>query len=340
MSLGADQSAAWDAARALNKRHLELRDDQPVPGTVAWLFRQFEASDRFGKLANGTQRDYRWLAKLLEAHPVGNTTLGRLPAMAIKPRHADGIFAELFQSNGHHAAHYACRYARRVWKWAARREHVGPVNPWSGMELPSLPARRARWTPEQVIAVVAAAKEANRPSLGLATLLAYWLGHRQGDILSLTWEDIEAGHKVTSKTGATLPLAVSVYPELAVALESARQDGGPVVRKESTGRAYQRHTFGHEWRELATKAGIPEALQFRDLRATAATEMADGGADVIEMSSHTGHRDVKMARRYARPTAAQAEGAAKKRLAAQNRARETALSTGKLPKVRDLEDVE
>ncbi|MFT8245387.1 tyrosine-type recombinase/integrase [Roseomonas sp. BN140053] len=101
---------------------------------------------------------------------------------------------------------------------------------------------------------------------------------------------------------------------------------------EGTGLPYNRYTVNHDWREAATKAGIPKSLQFRDLRATAATELADGGADLIEMSTHTGHRDAKMARRYARPTAAQMESGAKKRLAGrQKAARETGGEAGKPP---------
>ncbi len=46
-----------------------------------------------------------------------------------------------------------------------------------------------------------------------------------------------------------------------------------------------------------------------------ATELKDAGADILDMSTHTGHKTVTMARRYARPTTAQFERAAAKRLA-------------------------
>ena len=59
--------------------------------------------------------------------------------------------------------------------------------------------------------------------------------------------------------------------------------------------------------------GSPDNLQFRDLHATAMTELADAGAGV---STHITHKTVQMARRYARPTAAQFDRAASKRLAA------------------------
>lgn len=45
-----------------------------------------------------------------------------------------------------------------------------------------------------------------------------------------------------------------------------------------------------------------------------------GSADLIDMSTHTTHKTVQMARRYARPTAEQFQRAAAKRLAGQNKA--------------------
>jgi integrase len=321
-ALGADQVAAWAYARKLNKELAGLDPDAAPPGTVTWLFEQFFAGERFKSLAAGTQRDYRWIARTLGTVPVGNQTLGRLQARAIRPRHADSIYAALLKEKGHSAAHYACRVARRVWKWAGRRELVEQnANPWSDMELKSIPQRHQRWTAEQVRAVVAKSAEEKAGSIGLAVLLAYWFGHRQADVLGLTWAALDAEDRETAKTGARVPMVVSAYPELAevVQIERLRQEAGSksdhIVVCEATGRRWNRYNFTHEFRRIATLAGIPTDLQFRDLRATAATELADGGASVIEMSTHSGHKTVQMARRYARPTSEQFESAAAKRLA-------------------------
>jgi len=95
-----------------------------------------------------------------------------------------------------------------------------------------------------------------------------------------------------------------------------------VVVCEMTGVAWQVDTFRHEFRRIAKLAGIADTLQFRDLRATAVTEIADGGATVIEMGAHTGHLTESMARRYARRTQTQFNSAAKKRLAAREQGRD------------------
>ena len=333
--LGADQTKAWAYARMLNRDHLGLGPDVPTVGSIAWLLDAFlgtpyfDQKDVTGSLASATQRDYRWLAnKVLRPLAVGRSTLGQMPAAGVKPRHADGIYEELLNSKGAATAHYACRFARRVWKWAARKEMVGPLNPWAGMELKGLPARTAVWTREQVAAVVAKADEKGRPSLGLATLIGYWFGHREEDILALTWQALAEFEVDTQKTKVALPVSAAAYPALQAALEftraAQRQKAAAsepealppshVVIHERTGRRYTTYTFNHRWREVATAAGIGPELQFRDLRATALTELSDSGADIISMSTHSGHKTAQMARRYARPTSDQFERAAKGRV--------------------------
>jgi len=328
-ALGADQAAAWAFARTLNRDHLQLGPDQPAVGTVAWVFEAFLASERFTGLGASTQKDYRWLArKVLRPLTVSNRPLGELKALAIRARHADSIYAKLKTDNGHATAHYACRFARRVWKWAARREMVDE-NPWTAMELAGIPQRTALWTPEQVADVVAMAREQGRPSIALATLLGYWFGHRQADVLNLTWTALDGALVATRKTGAALPVSTGAYPALQDALALARraaQDKAAatdppsvppahVVIHERTGRRYSPDTFRHDWRDMATLAGLPAHIQFRDLRATAMTELSDSGADIISMSTHSGHKTPQMARRYARPTAEQFERAAEGRVA-------------------------
>ena len=141
-------------------------------------------------------------------------------------------------------------------------------------------------------------------------LLASWLSHRQPDVLNLTWTALEAGIVETRNTGRVLPVDVAAYPELAAPLAGARRSSTHVVVREAVRegqelqlpRPCQRHAFGYEQRGIATAAGIAAELQFRDLRATALTELADSGADIIPMSTHSGHQTLQIPRRYARPT--------------------------------------
>jgi hypothetical protein len=316
-ALGTDQEAAWAAARKLTAEMLAAPPGTSPAGTVAWVFEQFFGSKTFLTLASSTRLDYQWLAKRLNRAPIGARTLGQINARSIRPRHADLIYASIFAESGHATAHYCARFARRVWKWAGRAEHVDMLNPWSGMSMKGLPERDQVWTAGQVEAVIAAATELGYHSIAIAVRLAYSFAHRKGDILSLTWAMLDASTRRTSKTGARLPMDVESYPELAAALaaERARQvrlgSTKPyVVLCELNNGKWQAEVFSHHFRRVADAAGVPAALQFRDLRATALTEMKDGGADVIDMATHSGHRTLAMARRYAKPSVEQFKRAA------------------------------
>ncbi len=328
--LGADQGPAWAYARKLNKDRADLDPGAAVPGSVEWVFHQFFEGEKFAALAASTQADYRWLAKRLGAIPMGPTTVGRLSARAIKPRHADKLYLDLKKEAGHTTAHYACRFARRVWKWAARREMVdGAVNPWAEMELAGVAKRHQRWTEDQVRQVMAAAAKSGNPSIGLAVHIAYSFTHRQGDVLALTWAALDAQAVTTSKTGALSPVVAAAYPELLADLIAERErqatagllaEGDdltvkPVVVCEGTGRAWRPDYFRHVFRAIANQAGLPPELQFRDLRATGLTEMADAGASIMDMSTHSTHSTMEMARRYSRKTPEQFERAAAVRIA-------------------------
>lgn len=316
VALGADQGIAWQVARQLNQQL--AGEGRAGQGTVRWLLDQFEASPTFERKAESTRKDYRWLGRLLSAHEIGGVQLGGLPARAIRARHADKIHAELKTKHGAATAHYACRYSRRVWNWARRQEHVED-NPWAAMELAGLPARKQRWTRPQVDAFLAKAAEKGWPSQALAAHLAWRTTLREQDILGLTWTQIDKRLVDTRKTGAEVPIVASAYPDLAKRLKATPRAAVQVVVCEATKLAWKEDHFRHIFREIADAAGIPKDLQFRDLRSTGLTELADAGADAIAHSTHAGHLTAEMRRRYVRRTPEQFEAAAKLRLNAERK---------------------
>lgn len=318
VALGADQATAWTVARGLNRQL--AGDGKAAPGTVRWLFDLWEASDKFASRADSTRKDYKWLARLLAGHQAGGVALGTLPARALRARHADKIHADLASKHGAATAHYACRFARRVWNWGRRQEAVGD-NPWSGMELPGLAARKQRWTRDQVETFMEQATKAGWPSQALAAHLAWRTTLREQDIIALTWTQVDQRLVDTRKTGAEIPLVVAAYPDLAKRLRATARTAVQVVVCETTGRPWTADYFRHVFRDIADAAGLPRELQFRDLRATGLTELADAGADDIGHGSHAGHVTASMRRRYVRRTPEQFEAAAKLRLKAERRKR-------------------
>ena len=98
---------------------------------------------------------------------------------------------------------------------------------------------------------------------------------------------------VQAKTGREIscPLA----PETVAMIEALRAKAGvvplataPIIRGLH-GRRYLKDNFTHRFRDICRAAGLPDHLQFRDLRRTAETEVMEGGATVSEAAAMTGH---------------------------------------------------
>jgi hypothetical protein len=319
MRLPDDDAVAFAEAERLNR--LLVPPETVKAGTISALIDAYLGSTAYEELGTETRSDYRRHLAKLRIADVNGRKLGDFSPEALRPAHADALYEIWRRRHGDTVGGYVCRVARRLWHWGHRRGLTPSVNPWAKMELKTPPPRRQRWAPAQVEALVTTADSFHRRSVALAVLLAYWLGHRRGAVLSLTWEEIAAGHKETRKTGAIVPLDPWIYPDLAVRLEEipAERRTGPIVLNEATGRPWRMDTFSKLVRELMRAAGLPKDIQFRDLRATAMTELNDAGASIMETRAHSGHQTLQMAARYNRPTVTQFQLAAAKRLKARNK---------------------
>lgn len=319
VSLGADQAKAWAMARELNRSLLT----GPGIGSIQWLYEQYKTHRFYLKNRPSTRADYDYRFGQFCRLEAGPRLLGEHQAAALTALHVDGpdgIYERLIRKHGPATAAYICRIARRVWNVGIRFHHVS-VNPWAGMGISGSKARDQKWEPEEVAAVCAKARDLGKPSIEVATALAYWFGWRPYDVLDLTWAEVEARKRDTSKTGVAVPVLPDAYPDLAAVLARAPRFEGVehVVVSERLRRRWSRSGFAHAFREVADAAGIRKELQFRDLRTTAQTELDEGGVDGVLASTHTAHKTVQMRRRYSRRTEEAMREAARRRLEALER---------------------
>ena len=134
-------------------------------------------------------------------------------------------------------------------------------------------------------------------------VLGYHMGWRFGRLVSLTWEQVDfeagvirppAGQQENKRVGA-VPIYGDMQAVLAEALRSAERTGaGTVVHRPSGRRVVN---IRKAWRR-ATKAAGCEGLRFHDLRACAASTMADAGIPIHEVMRMLGHKTLSMAMRY------------------------------------------
>jgi len=149
--------------------------------------------------------------------------------------------------------------------------------------------------------VIAQASEAGRHCMATAVQIAYDTSLREGDILSGPWSSFQPsidGNGMSlvldqAKTGR--PISCPLSPETVAMIESLRTNSGviplataPIIRGPH-GRPYKKDNFPHRFRDICRAAGIPDDLQFRDIRRTVVTEVAEGEGTSSEMAATTGH---------------------------------------------------
>lgn len=153
--------------------------------------------------------------------------------------------------------------------------------------------------------LLAACQAARNPWLLPIVQLALETAMRQGELIRLHWEHIDltrrTAHLPDTKNGEaqTVPLSTTAIQVLRGLLRSLRGEVFPSITTEAIKRAYIR----------AVRRASIDDLRFHDLRHEATTRLFEKGLNIMEVASITGHKDLRMLRRY---THLKAEELAKK----------------------------
>lgn len=142
------------------------------------------------------------------------------------------------------------------------------------------------------------------PPLDSVVVVALNTGMRRGEILSLAWDQVDFSRRLInitqSKNGRSrsIPMNVRVVEELG----RLRASGGSqeyVFRSERS----EKHLgwLKRKWERAVLEAEIVN-FRFHDLRHTAATRFADGGADAFTIAAILGHATIQMSARYVHAT--------------------------------------
>ncbi len=151
---------------------------------------------------------------------------------------------------------------------------------------------------DERLALVAACRNSELDKLYLLVLMAIMTGARKGELLRIRWEKIDFTKRRVdlgqTKNGddRILTLPVPVIEELVrhrksagLVFESPVKPGAPFDPKKP-------------WQVALDQAGILE-FRFHDLRHTAASYLAMGGASLLEVAEVLGHRSLQTTKRYA-----------------------------------------
>ena len=166
-------------------------------------------------------------------------------------------------------------------------------------KLREAPARERYLTDEEekrLFAILVGRRAHIRPIV----VVALHTGMRQGEILGLTWENVDFEQKTIfvahTKTGRPrkLPMSEPVEAEL----RSLKQDAALHEHVFSYARTgLKLTTFRHAWEGACTAARI-YGLRFHDLRHTFATRLRARGVHEMDIMSLLGHTTLQMTSRY------------------------------------------
>ncbi len=150
-----------------------------------------------------------------------------------------------------------------------------------------------------------ACQKARNPSLLPIVRLALETAMRRGEMIQLRWEHIDLNRRIAhlpdTKNGdsRTVPLSPTAVRVLRSLPRSLHDKVFPGLTTEAIQRSFVR----------ATRRAKLKDLRFHDLRHEATTRLFEKGLNIMEVASITGHKDLRMLRRY---THLNAEDLAKK----------------------------
>ena len=165
----------------------------------------------------------------------------------------------------------------------------------SQVRKPSLPSGRdRRLVDDEEMRVINSARKSKSKEIGSIIIIALETAARRGEIAAMTWEHLNltrrTWHIPKTKNGSprTVPLSSRALETLQGL--PRRIDGRvwALQRADGITQAFER---------ICQQAGII-GLNFHDLRHEATSRFFEKGLNIMEVASITGHKDLKMLKRY------------------------------------------
>ena len=246
------------------------------------------------KVPKSIRRDAQFLKHLLpvfEGIYLSQITSAKITAYKLRRRN-EGVAAKTINHELGFCKH-AFNLAIREWEWVKD-------NPFTKVSMEKLPQPRVRYlTREEFDRLYQACSDRLKPIV----LIAVNTGMRQGNILSLTWKDIDLSRGEVNlehtKNGERLVVPMNeTVKNLLSELKKVRHINSDYVFHDEGGNRLSATTVQHSFQRTCRKAGIQD-FRFHDLRHTFASWMIQKGVSLYEVQRLLGHKTGEMTRRYA-----------------------------------------
>ena len=325
-ALGKDFDAAAGYVKTQAEEWEEIREQlAEAPfiekrGDFHWLINQFQADPTwYGSRAPRTQVEMDYAFDIIASF------FGPHWVQSVERRHARAFYNGLRGDGSAHRAKKVLKWFRRLMRYAMEIG-VRENNPADEMSIESVPPRTQKYSPEEVDKLIRSAVEGGRaksgneiparPSVAVATKIAYDTSLPRQDILALKWDQWDGqGWSVTQikSRGEHKELYLPMSPEGMEMVKGLDRTSIFVIVNEATGRPYDENVFSRIFRKFRERAGI-EGRTFHDLRRTALSEFGERGGTNVEISGYSGHKPSSpMLGIYVKPDKSVSLAAAQKR---------------------------
>ena len=221
------------------------------------------------------------------------------------------------------ALSHAFTLAVNEWEWL-------DDSPMRKVKKPTLPRGRVRFLSDDSTGpdgktvdgersrLLRACEQSINPYLYTVVVLALSTGMRQGEIMGLTWDDVDLHqgratlHETKNGERRVVPLsgkALALLKEHATVrrLDTSLLFPGKPLSGPDGKVIYRPMDLRAPWEAALKKAGIDD-FRFHDLRHSAASYLAMNGASLAEIAEVLGHKTLQMVKRYAHLSEAHTAG--------------------------------
>lgn len=278
---------AREQERLIDRGELPTHSNDLRAVTVGDLLTRYREDITPTKRAKATEG---YMIKTMLAHPLALVSLNRLSPADIA-QYRDDRLKQVSPST----VLRELVLLTHMFNLAIKEWHVPlTVNPTSRITKPQAnQARDRRLENDELVRLLASMKKTRNPFLKSAFLLAVHTGMRRGEMLNLTWENVDLERKTAflpltkNGTARTVPLS----PEAIAVLKNLG------VRNEGRVLPITPNALRLAWSRIKRRTGISN-LHWHDLRHEAVSRFFELGLSVPEVSLISGHRDPRMLARY------------------------------------------
>jgi len=232
----------------------------------------------------------RFKLRVIRRHAIAEADLSKLSALAVSHFRDERLKVVTTGTVRRELAilRHCLEVARKEWGIPL------PSNPVAAIRLPSPgKARDKRLSPEVVGAFWKAVDRVRAWYAKPLIILAIETGMRRGELLSLTWSNVDLVRRLAylPKTKNGLPRMVPLTPKAIETLISLKR------RDEEKVFPVSPYAVRQTWQRLLERAKIKD-LRFHDLRHEAISRLFEAGLSVPEVALVSGHKDTRMLFRY------------------------------------------